>query len=76
MISSITNFPSITSLQTLSISNNNISDLSSFITSARTKYPGLRSLNTFKNPMNPGMNQPGSYTQYKTYIKQIGNIQE
>ena len=76
MISSITNFPSITSLQTLSISNNNISDLSSFITAARTKYPGLRSLNTFKNPMNPGISQPGSYTQYKTYIKQIGNIIE
>ena len=76
MISSITNFPSITSLQTLSISNNNISDLSSFISAARTKYPGLKSLNTFKNPMNPGMNQPASYTQYKTYIKQIGNILE
>ena len=26
--------------------------------------------------MNPGMNQPSSYTQYKAYIRQIGNIQE
>ena len=73
MISSITNFPSITSLHTLSISNNNISDLSSFISAARTKYPGLKSLNTFKNPMNPGISQPSSYTQYKSYMKQIGN---
>ena len=76
MISSINNFPSIASLQTLSISNNNISDLSSFIMAARSKYPGLKSLNTFKNPMNPGIGQPGSYTQYKTYIRQIGSIIE
>ena len=39
MISSINNFPSISSLKTLSISNNNLNDLSSFITSAKTKYP-------------------------------------
>ena len=76
MITSINNFPSISSLQTLSITNNNINDLSSFINSARTKYPNIKSLNTFKNPMNPGIGQPSGYNQYKTYMKQIGRLTE
>jgi hypothetical protein len=76
MISSINNFPSIYSLKTLSISNNNLNDLSSFITSAKTKYPTLTSLNTFRNPMNPGVNQAQQYNQYKSYIKQIGKLTE
>lgn len=76
MISSISNFPSISSLQTLSITNNNINDLTSFINSAKTKYPQLKSINTFKNPMNPGMGQPTAYNQYKSYMKQIGRITE
>lgn len=76
MISSINNFPSISSLQTLSLTNNNISDLSSFINSARTKYPNLHSINTFKNPMNPGIGNPTGYNQYKSYIKQIGRLTE
>ena len=76
MISSINNFPSIYSLQTLSITNNNVNDLSSFINSLRTKYPNLKSLNTFKNPMNPGIGQPQAYNQYKSYIKSLGKIIE
>ena len=76
MISSINNFPSIFSLKTLSISNNNLSDLSSFVTSAKTKYPTLTSLNTFRNPMNPGVNQVQQYNQYKAYVKQIGKLTE
>lgn len=76
MISSINNFPSIYSLKTLSISNNNLNDLSSFITSAKTKYPTLNSLNTFRNPMNPGVNQAQQYSQYKSYIRQIGKLTE
>ena len=76
MISSINNFPSISSLKTLSISNNNLNDLSSFITSAKTKYPTLNSLNTFRNPMNPGVNQAQQYSQYKSYIRQIGKLTE
>ena len=76
MITSINNFPSIPSLQTLSLSNNGINDLSSFINGVRTKFPNIRSLNTFKNPMNPGMMNPGNYNQYKMYMKQIGNITE
>ena len=76
MITSVDNFPAIPSLQTLSLSNNNINNLSSFINSVRMKFPRLRSLNTFKNPMNPGMMNPGNYNQYKLYIKQIGNITE
>ena len=76
MISSINNFPSISSLKTLSISNNNLNDLSSFITSAKTKYPTLTSLNTFRNPMNPGVNQAQQYSQYKSYIRQIGKLTE
>ena len=74
MITSINNFPSIPSLQTLSLSNNSINDLSSFINNVRLKFPNLRSLNTFKNPMNPGMMNPSNYNQYKMYIKKIGNI--
>ena len=76
MITSVDNFPAIPSLQTLSLSNNNINNLSSFINSVRMKFPRLRSLNTFKNPMNPGMMNPSNYNQYKMYIKQIGNIIE
>jgi len=76
MISSVDNFPSIPSLQTLSLSNNNINNLSSFINSVKMKFPLLTSLNTFKNPMNPGMMNPGNYNQYKTYIKKIGSIYE
>ena len=59
MISSINNFPSISSLKTLSISNNNLNDLSSFITSAKTKY-----------------HQAQQYSQYKSYIRQIGKLTE
>ena len=76
MITSINNFPAINSLQTLSITNNNINDLSSFINAARTKYPQLRSVNTFRNPMNPGVGQPAAYNQYKSYMKQIGRLTE
>ena len=76
MISSISNFPSIFSLKTLSISNNNLNDLSSFVNSAKTKYPTLTSLNTFRNPMNPGVNQAQQYSQYKSYIRQIGKLTE
>ena len=76
MIASISNFPSIPSLQTLSISNNNLNDLSNFTISVRTKFPNIRTLNTFKNPMNPGFNNPGGYNQYRTIMKQVGNITE
>ena len=76
MISSINNFPSIASLKTLSISNNNLNNLSIFITTARTKYPSLTSLNTFRNPMNPGVGQASSYSQYKNYMKQLGKLTE
>ena len=73
MITSVNNFPCIRSLQTLSISNNEISDLSSFINAVKTKYPQVKSLNTLKNPMNPGMGQPSGYNQYKSYMKTISN---
>ena len=73
MITSVNNFPCIRSLQTLSLSNNEISDLSSFINAVKTKYPQVKSLNTLKNPMNPGMGQPTGYNQYKSYMKTISN---
>jgi hypothetical protein len=73
MITSINNFPSIRSLQTLSISNNSINDLSSFINAVKTKYPHIKSLNTLKNTMNPGMGQPSAYNQYRAYMKNLGN---
>ena len=76
MISSINNFPIIASLNTLSISNNNINNLSVFITTARTKFPSLTSLNTFRNPMNPGVGQASSYSQYKSYMRQLGKLTE
>ena len=73
MITSINNFPCIRSLQTLSISNNSINDLSSFINAVKTKYPQIKSLNTLKNTMNPGMGQPSAYSQYRAYMKNLGN---
>ena len=76
IITSINNFPAIPSLQTLSLSNNGINDLPSFFYGVKMKFPNLRSLNTFKNPMNPGMMNPVNYNQYKMYMKQIGNITE
>ena len=76
MITSIVNFPAIPSLQTLSLSNNNISDLMSFLNTAKAKFPNITSLNTFKNPMNPGMTNPQNYNQYKNYIRQLGRVQE
>ena len=76
MITSINNFPSIPSLLTLSLANNNISDLIAFLNTVRTKYPNITSLNTFRNPMNPGINNPSNYNQYKNYVRQIGHILE
>lgn len=76
MITSINNFPNIPSLENLSISNNNISDLSSFLNAIKAKFPRLRSLNTFRNPMNPGANQAQQYGQYKSYVKQLGTVTE
>ena len=73
MITSVNNFPFIRSLQTLSVSNNEICDLSSFINAVKAKYPQVKSLNTLKNPMNPGMGQPSAYNQYKSYMKTISN---
>ena len=76
MITSIVNFPSIPTLQTLSISNNNISDLMAFLKTVNVKFPNITSLNTFKNPMNPGMMNAQNYFQYKNYIRQLGHVQE
>ena len=53
IISSVDNFPSILSLQTLSLSKNKINYLSSFINSVKIKFTLLTSLNIFKNPINP-----------------------
>lgn len=76
MIESINNFPYFPSCHTLSLSNNCIRDLNSFINSARTKFPKLRSVNTLTNPMNPGINNPQGYHQYQNYMKQIPNLLE
>ena len=76
MISSINNFPNIPSLESLSISNNSINDVTNFILSIKTKFPRLKSVNTFRNAMNPGVNQPAQYNQYKNYLKQISTLTE
>lgn len=76
MIESLNNFPAIPSLQTLSLANNNIKDLMSFLNSVKAKFPRLTSLNTFRNPMNPGMMNPSNYNQYKNYVRQLGHVQE
>ena len=76
MISSINNFPNIPSLESLSISNNSINDISNFILSIKTKFPRLKSVNTFRNTMNPGVNQAAQYNQYKNYLKQVSTLTE
>ena len=76
MIESINNFPYFPSLHTLSLSNNCIRDIKSFVNSARTKFPKLRSLNTLTNPINPGINNPQGYNQFQTYMRQIPNLLE
>ena len=69
IISSVDNFPSILSLQTLSLSKNKINYLSSFINSVKIKFTLLTSLNIFKNPMNPWMINSANYNKYKAFIK-------
>ena len=76
MIESINNFPYLPSLHTLSLSNNCIRDLKSFIIAAKTKFPQLRSINTLTNPINPGINNPQGYNQFQNYMRQIPSLLE
>ena len=76
MIETINNFPSLPSLHTLSMANNGLHDLISFINTAKFKFPKLRSLNVFKNPMNPGMMNSQNYFQFKNYMRAITTLTE
>jgi hypothetical protein len=76
MIENINNFPSIPSLLTLSMTNNGLHDLISFINAAKIKFPRLRSVNVFKNPMHPGMMDTQNYSQFKNYMRSITTLTE
>lgn len=69
MISSIDNFPIIPSLETLSINNNSLSGLSSFIMTCQSKYPNIKSINTNRNPMNPSLSNKVDYENYREIIR-------
>ena len=74
MISSIQNFPIIPTLENLSLNNNSIKDSMQFVMSVSDKYPKLISINTLRNPMNPGFDQPEAYKRYKNTLKAITTL--
>ena len=74
MIASIENFPIIPTLENLSLNNNSIRDPMSFVMNVSDKYPKLTSINTLRNPMNPGFDQPEAYKKYKAILKAITTL--
>ena len=74
MIASIENFPIIPTLENLSLNNNSMRDPMSFVMNVSDKYPKLTSINTLRNPMNPGFDQPEAYKKYKAILKAITTL--
>ena len=71
MINSLSNFPSLPKLETLSINNNNLMDLQNLIENINNKFPNIKSLNTLRNPLNPGFNDTIEYKKFKAYLTQL-----
>ena len=71
MINSLENFPSLPQLETLSINNNNLMNVNILIKNINSKFPKIKSLNTLRNPMNPGLNDIIEYKKFKTFLTQI-----
>ncbi|EGG14598.1 hypothetical protein DFA_10856 [Cavenderia fasciculata] len=61
-------FPSLPSLNILSVNNNNIDDLKVFIDSIKDKFPNLTHLSLLKNPACPSYYVSGTdYSDYQKY---------
>eukprot|EP01105_Mastigella_eilhardi_P018957 TRINITY_DN4434_c0_g1_i3.p1 TRINITY_DN4434_c0_g1~~TRINITY_DN4434_c0_g1_i3.p1 ORF type:complete len:148 (-),score=49.69 TRINITY_DN4434_c0_g1_i3:352-795(-) len=65
-LGNINDFPSMPSLQTLSVNNNNIDDLDLFLDSFVDKFPNLTFLSMIKNPACPLLSDDDTaYTNYR-----------
>jgi len=60
-------FPSIPSLDTLSLNNNKIETLDFLITKIKTSFPNVRYLSLLKNPACPNLLVGGDEEEYKRY---------
>jgi len=70
-ISSDQNFPKLDGLKTLSVNNNNITDLKEFIASIRDKFPNITFLSMLKNPACPNEftgRDAEDYQRYRYYV--------
>ncbi|EAL73563.1 hypothetical protein ACTFIW_003459 [Dictyostelium discoideum] len=71
-IGSNNTFPNLPNLKTLSLNNNDISDLKEFIDSIKNKFPNLTFLSLLKNPACPNYYFTGldfnDYQKYRYYI--------
>lgn len=74
MISSLGMFPIIPSLENLGVNNNNFSNLADFISSLQEKFPSIVSVNTLRNPMNPGIDKGNAYKDYKISFRTINTL--
>ena len=61
-------------LENLSVNYNKLSNVNDFVKSIREKCPLIKTINTLKNPMNPGFGNNG-YIQYKATLKQIKTLE-
>jgi Leucine-rich repeat (LRR) protein len=62
-------FPSLSKLETLSLSYNGIRILDNFLVNVCTKFPSLRHLNVMKNPMNPMFESEEKYAEFRATVK-------
>ena len=68
-ITSVVSFPYLSKLETLSLSNNGIRDLDTFLLNVSQKFPMLKNLNLMKNPMNPIFDSEGKYSEFRATCK-------
>ena len=68
-IPSIKDFPTLQSLQTLSLSFNKIENLELTLLSVAKKFPSLRHLNLMKNPINPMFGKDDKYEKFRCMFK-------
>ena len=68
-ITSLSSFPYLTKLETLSLSYNGIRDFDSFLLNVQQKFPSIRHLNVLKNPMNPVFESEEKYAEFRATAK-------
>lgn len=68
-ITSLSSFPDLHKLETLSLSYNGLRSLDTFLVSASQKFPALKHLNVMKNPMNPMFESEEKYTEFRATVK-------